>query len=423
MTGRDKLDVLIVGAGFSGIATAAALRRYGVRNICLIEAGAVYGAFWANTYDRISLHSPWHGLPDDGGLNDSYPIFKPRADVLHYLARYAERHLLGDVTVFGESLKLVEFDADHPERPWQVQTSRGCHHCRYLVIATGYCRKPRMPALPGADHFDAPLCHSAEYRNSRPYRGQRVLVAGSGNSAFEIATDLVEGGAATVTLLVHAPRWVVPMQAFEAAMLEARAAGAYSVNVITAAHPTLPGSPEYAAYVDAFDTLLRRIAVDVSAFGIATPSYGPWHAALSGGRVGVFDHGAVALMKAGAIEVINDRITRMGGNRVDFSLRGTRVFDAVIMAAGFEPGLESIVSDPALVRRDDVREGVYPVTDQRCRSTVRPGLYFVGFDMSPFGGMAHGHWGFEVGEKIATALGTFSDALRPAEFGRAPWAA
>lgn len=416
-------DVVIVGAGFSGISTAAALRRYGVADVRLIDAGADYGAFWSKAYDRICLHSPWHGLPDDGGLNANYPMFKPRADVMDYLARYAERHLLGDLTTFKESLQSAGFEAWIGDYPWVLHTSCGTRRCRYLVIATGYCRQPRMPSVAGAEHFEGRLLHSADYRNGQAFKGQRVLVVGSGNSAFEIASDLVDTGADGVTLLVQPPRWVVPLRAFEDAMLEARGSGAYSVDVITAAHPTTPGSPAYAAYVNAFDDLLRSLAVDLSAFGISTPNYGPWSAALSANRVGVFDRGAVSLIRAGAIEVVNDRIASMRGRQVAFLRNGLRPFDSVIMATGFEPGLDSLIEEHAVVLSPNGRHGAYPVTDHRCGSTVRPGLYFVGFDMSPWGGMAHGHWGFEVGEKIATALGTFAAELRPPEFKRAPWVA
>lgn len=206
MTHRDTLDALVVGAGFSGLATAAALRRYGVPAVRLIDAGAGYGAFWAGTYDRVTLHSPWHGLPDDGGLNDGYPMFKSRDEVRDYLARYAERHLLGGLTTFGEALLGAEFVAADQAYPWQARTTRAEYRVRHLVIATGYCRKPTWPAVPGAAHCTVPLLHSADYRNGQRFRGQRVLVTGSGNSAFEIAADLVAHGAAAVTLLVHGPR-------------------------------------------------------------------------------------------------------------------------------------------------------------------------------------------------------------------------
>lgn len=418
---EQKHDVLVAGAGFSGLATTAALRRYGARDVCLVEKGASYGSFWTNTYDRLALHSPWHGLPDDGGLVDRYPIFKTRLEVIDYLERYASRHELDQVAGFNETLVETEYRPSDHAYPWRARTSRGRYRARHVVIATGYCRQPAWPCVPGAATTQGDILHSASYRNGQIHRGQRILVVGSGNSAFEIALDLVECGASRVSLLVNGPRWVIPIRGFESAMLEARTSGAFDPSMITAAHSAERGGAAYATHVGAFDALLRNLAVDVSDLGIDTPIDGPWHTAIDTGRVCVFDHGALALMRSGEIEVINDRVVSFDGGRVSFANHAPRTFDAVILATGYRPGLGDFISDQTMLHLDPARREVFPRTDGRCTSLAAPGLYFVGFDMSPWGGMAHGHWGFEVAEKIATKLGTFCAEMRPAEFSRAPW--
>ena len=64
---------------------------------------------------------------------------------------------------------------------------------------------------------------------------------------------------------------------------------------------------------------------------------------------------------------------------------------------------------------------LFPKTDRRCRSTVHDDLYFIGFDQALMSGSALGVCGFEVAEKIATDMRTFSAGMRPEEFARAPW--
>ena len=60
----EVFDAIVVGAGWTGLATAAALRAFGVHRYVLLEAGEEVGSFWrCFTYDRIKLHTPWHGLP------------------------------------------------------------------------------------------------------------------------------------------------------------------------------------------------------------------------------------------------------------------------------------------------------------------------------------------------------------------------
>ena len=99
---------------------------------------------------------------------------------------------------------------------------------------------------------------------------------------------------------------------------------------------------------------------------------------------------------------------------------GERDFDAVILATGFESGLDEFV--PAELTEVVPSHGnLFPKTDGRCKSTVHDDLYFVGFDQALMSGQALGLWGFEVAEKIASDLGTFSVGMRPEEFVRAPW--
>ena len=73
---NEAFDAVVIGGGFGGLATAAALRRYGVPEVVLLEGGERYGTFWETNYDRISLHTAWHSLPDDGGDEERYAMFK-----------------------------------------------------------------------------------------------------------------------------------------------------------------------------------------------------------------------------------------------------------------------------------------------------------------------------------------------------------
>ena len=65
------------------------------------------------------------------------------------------------------------------------------------------------PSTPGRDGFEGELTHASKYRNPEPYRGRDVLVVGGGNTASEIAVDLVEGGARRVRLAVRTPPNIV----------------------------------------------------------------------------------------------------------------------------------------------------------------------------------------------------------------------
>ena len=82
-----------------------------------------------------------------------------------------------------------------------------------IVVATGYSRVAHIPDWPGRSLYSRPIVHSADYRNPRPYAGQRVLVVGAGNSAADIATELLEVGA-IVQMSVRTPPNIVRRSAF-----------------------------------------------------------------------------------------------------------------------------------------------------------------------------------------------------------------
>ena len=422
MAPGSSIDVAVVGAGFSGIATAAALRRYGVEGTVLLESGTRYGEFWARNYDRIRLHTAWHDLPDDGGLSDEYPMFKSRLDLLDYFNRYADRHSLAGITRFDSPVRMIRRRSRDPEHVWELDVRDDRLRARYLVVATGFCRIPTLPALAESNSFGGVLIHSRYYRNAKPFCGKRMLVVGSGNSACEIATDLVEGGAASVDLLVYGGRYMIPIERFAAFMHEAREQGMAGPAGVLAVHPVIPGSDEFMSRIAENDAMLRPLAEDMTAFNIETPETGPAYDLIVNNRVPVLDHGAIPLIRSGEITVLRDRIDRLTPTGAAFEQSGARRYDAIILSTGFRPGIETLFDDAVTEKRE--RNGLeMPKTDHRCRSTVFDRLYFAGFDHSLWGGLSHGLWGFEIAERIAVQLGTFDATLRPSSLAHAPWLA
>ena len=416
----SDFDVIVIGGGFGGLATTVALRRYGVTNVCLLEGGQSYGNFWTTNYDRISLHTAWHCLPDDGGDNDNYSMFKTRDQLLAYFVNYAERHRLKDITRFDTTVTGISRDGTGSEYPWSVTSADGDLRARYVVVATGYCRRPVSPKFENQNAYSGDLRHSKAYRNAEPYVGKRVLVVGTGNSGAEISIELVEAGAASVAMLGYGPRYYIPIAAYSELLHQAREMGAAGPAGVINLHAFTPGTQAFDEQLLAFDEMLGPLAEDLSEFGLDLPSDGPFTEFNRTHRVPVLDHGAAALIRSGVIEVLKDRIDAFTANGVKMTANGERDFDAVILATGFESGLDEFV--PAELTEVVPSHGnLFPKTDGRCKSTVHDDLYFVGFDQALMSGQALGLWGFEVAEKIASDLGTFSVGMRPEEFVRAPW--
>ncbi|QLH25321.1 NAD(P)/FAD-dependent oxidoreductase [Streptomyces sp. Rer75] len=197
----EYVDVAVIGGGQSGLAAARALRQHGIRPVVL-EASEQAAGSWPRYYDSLTLFSPARysslpGLPfgDDPGR---YPH---RDEVVDYLLRYADRldaeirtgHRVHEVRRDGDGFRVTLTDGS------QLGT-------RAVVAATGGFGRPNQPALEGLESFTGTVLHVAQYRDPKPFAGQRVVVVGAGNSAVQVAAELA--GHARVSLASRAPvRW------------------------------------------------------------------------------------------------------------------------------------------------------------------------------------------------------------------------
>jgi indole-3-pyruvate monooxygenase len=403
----ETFDVVVIGAGFCGLGAGAALRKRGIERFAILEQGDRAGYFWSRTYDRLHLHSAFHDLPDDGGLRRGYPTFLARDQVVEYFARYAERHGLAPHFRFGTKVARVKrVETPAPGGPeWQLETSRGRIGARFLAVGTAVNRAPVVPAISGRETFRGRVLHSAEYRNAAPFAGRSVLVVGSGNSAAEIALDLVEGGARSVAMWVRGPRHFIPLRRMARVFWTFRLLGFFGEKRAAAAHAITYGSPEFERTIAQRDKLTRFLSVDLSKYGIRKPEAGPMWETFYAGRIPTFDQGAIEKIRSGAIRIVDGNLRPIEA----FTEEGVRFgdgverFDDVILATGFEPRLEEFMADPEVLGPVQHWKS-FPLTDGRARSRVYRSLFFPGFDRTPLGGQSLGRWGWEVGERIAEEL-------------------
>lgn len=352
-------DVLIIGAGPAGLATAGCLVQQGVP-VQVIEGAADVGASWRSHYERLHLHtvkqhSALPGLP----FPRDYPRYVSRQQMVDYLTAYAGR--FGIRPDFGQQVSRIT--AAGPG--WNVVTAAGNSRvAAQIVVATGANRAPRLPVFANQQLFSGTIMHSHAYRNATPFRAQRVLVVGMGNTGAEIALDLAEHGV-EVALSVRSPLNIVyrdvlgrPIQL--TALLLAR----------------LPQ-----AWGDAVSGVLRDLTVgDLGRWGIRTSPLSPMRQLRESGKTPVIDIGAVARIKRGDIKVYPgiDHYTEQGVGFVD-GAEGR--FDAVILATGYEPQLDKLFADHAPA----VDCNGMPVAE--VGTGPHAGLYFVGFNIRSPGGL------------------------------------
>jgi putative flavoprotein involved in K+ transport len=343
----DRHEVVIVGAGAAGLATAALLRRHGHEAV-LLEAGPEPGAAWRERYDRLHLHTPrlLSGLPGKR-IPRRYGRWVARDDLVDYLHAYAHEHGL-DVRT---GVRVNRIDPS-----WTLDTSSGPIEADVVIVATGYNGAPFVPEWPGRDGFTGELVHSSHYREPTAYRGRDVLVVGAGNSGAEIATDVADGGASRSRLSVRTPPQIVR-----------RATAGVPAQLLGMAIRKMP--PDW---VDPITKAQRKLSIpDLSKNGLPRPEHGVRTAFITTGTVPILDVGIVDAVRRGRVEVVA-AVEAFDGPDVLLA-DGSRIApDAVIAATGFRAGLESLVG-----HLDVLGPRGLPVKTDGVAAL--PGLWFVGF--------------------------------------------
>jgi cation diffusion facilitator CzcD-associated flavoprotein CzcO len=180
-----QTDTLIVGASISGLASAASLQKQGI-NYLVIEKQSQVAAPWRNHYDRLHLHTNKRvsHLPLKK-FGRTIPRYPSRQQVVDYLEDYQKEFNINPI--FNTIAKSIKKEGDY----WITATTSGTFTSKYLIMATGICGKPKPVAFKGMETFPGPIIHSYEYKTGKDFKGQKVLVVGFGNSACEIALDLI----------------------------------------------------------------------------------------------------------------------------------------------------------------------------------------------------------------------------------------
>ena len=340
------------------------------------------GGSWARRYERLHLHTirRFSGLAHHS-IPRKYSRYLSKDEYAAYLAGYAERFRLR--VSLGENVTAVR-PAPGAELPWAIETSRRTLGSEVVVVATGHYVEPRVPAWEGISEFQGRLLHSAEYRTGREFAGLRALVVGLGNSGAEIATDLVEQGAASVAVAVRTSPPIVTRELF----------GIVPVQVFGIALMPL-GIPRA---VDRIGAMLRKRAVgDLRPYGLSEAAWGPFTAR----RPAVIDVGFLGVLKAGSVTV-RPALERLTRDRVEYADGSSETIDVVVVATGFGTGLENMLRNVPGVVGDDgqpfARSG---------KPTAAPGLYVIGFDET-----VRGHL-FEARRESKRLARTIVRSLRP----------
>lgn len=200
--------VLIVGGGQGGIALGARLRQLGVSTI-IIEKNERAGDSWRKRYKSLCLHDPvWYDHLPYIDFPKNWPVFAPKDKIGDWLEMYTKVMELN----YWSSTVAKSARYNDKAKEWTVIVERDGKEMtlkpKQLVLATGMSGKANWPKYKGQDIFKGEQQHSSNHPGPEKYRGKKVVVIGSNNSAHDICAALWEGGA-DVTMVQRSSTHIV----------------------------------------------------------------------------------------------------------------------------------------------------------------------------------------------------------------------
>ena len=207
-----QLSVVIVGAGFGGIAAAIELRRYGFRDVTILERSHGIGGTWLhNTYPGCACDVPSHLYSFSfAQRRDWTRLCSPQSEILAYLRDIAERFGVADCVHTGVAVAACEWSDE--TRRWTVEAEDGrSWEADAVVLATGQLHQPAIPRLPGAEQFRGRSFHSAAWDHDYDLRGRRVAVIGTGASAVQFVPHVAER-AERLFVFQRTGNWFLPRE-------------------------------------------------------------------------------------------------------------------------------------------------------------------------------------------------------------------
>ncbi|GJE89349.1 NAD(P)/FAD-dependent oxidoreductase [Phanerochaete sordida] len=199
-------EVLIIGAGHSGLEVAARLKHLGVSHL-IVEKNERVGDNWRHRYTNLTLHDPtWTNDMPYLPFPASWPTFPSAAKVANWLKFYVDALEL-NVWLSSEA---IHAERNEKTDKWDVSIRRvdgtRVMHVDHVVLAHGFTFT--KTEFSGQSDFHGRIVHSHEFQSAKEYVGKRVVVIGACTSAHDICSDCADHGI-DVTMVQRSATYVV----------------------------------------------------------------------------------------------------------------------------------------------------------------------------------------------------------------------
>ncbi|MCU0888717.1 MAG: NAD(P)/FAD-dependent oxidoreductase, partial [Rubritepida sp.] len=213
-TQPERVDALIVGAGFGGMYMLHRLRGLGIAAHAVEAGDGVGGTWYWNRYPgaRCDVESMQYSYSFDASLQQEWTWserFAGQPEILRYANHVADRLDLRRDISLATRVTAAHWDADGAG--WRVETDTGRRiACRFLILATGCLSSAKLPEIAGIDTFKGRVFHTGQWPHEPvDFTGERVGVIGTGSSAIQ-AIPVIAEQAAQLTVFQRTPNFSIP---------------------------------------------------------------------------------------------------------------------------------------------------------------------------------------------------------------------
>jgi cation diffusion facilitator CzcD-associated flavoprotein CzcO/acetyl esterase/lipase len=212
--GSVDVDVVVVGAGFSGLYLLHRLRALGFSTTVLESADDVGGTWYWNRYPgaRCDIPTTDYTYSFDPALEDEWTWsekYATQPEILSYLKFVADRYDLRRDIRF--STRVTSAAWDEATKRWQLRTDTGDDlACRFYIMATGCLSQPKDIDIDGADRFGGEVYLTSRWPHEGvDFTGKRVAVIGTGSSGIQ-SIPIIAQQAEQLTVFQRTPNFSVP---------------------------------------------------------------------------------------------------------------------------------------------------------------------------------------------------------------------
>lgn len=209
----DSPDLVVIGAGFSGIAMTIAAKAAGREVLVLERADEIGGTWRDNRYPGVACDVESHLYSYSFEPNPDWSRrYAPGDEIQDYLLYVVEQYDVRRHIRFGADVQQAWFDEDSSR--WEIAYTDSDGRLETvsasdLVLAVGSLQVPVAPDIPGLETFAGELMHTATWVPGTSVHGKRVGVIGTGSSAVQLV-PAVAADTASLTVFQRTPAWVLP---------------------------------------------------------------------------------------------------------------------------------------------------------------------------------------------------------------------